>query len=102
MKRFQVTKGSTVCHQIWNYYIKCYSTYKARDCLNGKELTRLVILYKNKFNVCVNWMPCALVFFALSEVNNYIIKLHDVVNAFMESDAPTKDLYVVADEPMSY
>ena len=101
ISRQQLPPGEKVCHQLWNYYIKRCGTYKARDFLNGKQLTKMGTLYKNTFNVCVNWMPCTLIFFALSAALNHIIVLHDVVNAFMESDAPSDDLYVVVDQPMS-
>ena len=69
--------------------------------MNWKQLTTMGTLFKNTFNVCVDWMSCALIFFALSAALNHIIVLHDVVNAFMESDAPSDDLYVVVDQPMS-
>ena len=96
------TPPDAVCvRQVWSYYQKRSGEYKARDCLNGKQLTRQGTLYKNTYAICVNWMPVALMFFATSALKNMIIEAHDVVNAHMESEAPCDNLYTVVDPPMS-
>ena len=101
MPRSQLPHGASVCHQIWSYYIKPNGEYKARDCLNGKQLTRMGTLYSNTFNICVTWIPAALIFFAICAVNNFTIKSYDVVNAFMEADPPCHDLFVIVDQQLS-
>lgn len=72
--RHKLPQGSTGCHQIWSYYIKPNGDYKARDCLNGKKLTRMGTLYRNTYNICVTWMPAAFNFFAICAVNNFSSK----------------------------
>ena len=90
-----------VCHSVWNYYIKGNGEYKARECLNGKQLTRRGTHYNNTYNVCVNWMPVALTFFALVSMGNLLIYLHDVVNSFMEGTPPNDRLWARIDDTMS-
>lgn len=58
-------------------------------------------LYSNTFNICVTWMPAALIFFAICAVNNYIIRAYDIVNAFMEAEPPCNNLYVIVDQQLS-
>lgn len=91
--------GASVCHQIWSY-IKPNGKYKAHDCLNGKQLTRMGTLYSNTFNICVTWMPAALVFFIICAIKNYVIRAYDMVNAFMEAEPPCDSLFVVVDQYM--
>ena len=58
-------------------------------------------LYSNTFNICVTWMPAALIFFATCAINNFVIRAYDVVNAFMEEDPPCDNIFVVVDQQLS-
>ena len=94
----QIPPASYVIHPVWNYVIKKDGTYRACNCMNGKQLTKKGVQFVNTYSTCIE-QPCIHLYFTLCTFLGYTVHSSDVVNAYAHANWQGQEMYVNADDP---
>jgi hypothetical protein len=92
-----VPSSARVVRPIWQYSQKGNGTFKARKCMNGKQLTRMGLTFEHTYAVCME-QHCLRMFVALAAILGFLIEDVDVVNAYAHADAEGPTIFLVTDE----
>jgi hypothetical protein len=81
-----VLRSARVVHLIWQYSQKGNGMFKARKCMNGKQLTRMGLTFEHTYAACME-QHCLRMFMALAAILGFLIEDGDVVNVYAHADA---------------
>jgi hypothetical protein len=95
--RSAVPPSARVVRPIWQYSQKGNSTFKARKCMNGKQLTRMGLTFEHTYAACMD-QHCIRMFVDLAAILGFLIEDGDVVNAYAHADAEGPIIFLVTDE----
>jgi hypothetical protein len=95
-KQHNVPSTAKIVRPIWNYIQKGNGVYKARKCMDGKQLVRMGIKFPNMYATCMEKHFLRL-FMALAAYLGHIIEDGDVVNAYAHAAAEGTQIYIVVD-----
>jgi hypothetical protein len=95
--RKAVPSSARVARPIWQYSQKVNGTFKARKCMNGKQLTRMGLTFEHIYAACME-QHCLRMFVAIAAILGFLIKDGDVVNAYAHADAEGPTIYLVVND----
>jgi hypothetical protein len=95
--RSDVPSSGTVVRPIWTYSQKGCDTFKARECMNGKQLFRMGHSFEHTYAACME-QHCLRLFVAFVAQLGFLIKDGDVVNAYAHADAEGPVIYLIVDD----
>jgi hypothetical protein len=95
--RSAVPSNANIVHPIWNYSQKGQGEYKARKCMDGKQLVRMGAKIGNTYAACVE-QHCLRLFVAFTAYLGNVIEDCDVVNAYVHVPTEGSPIYIVVDE----
>jgi hypothetical protein len=95
--RSALPPSARVVRPIWQYSQKGNGTFKARKCMNGKQLTRMGLTFEHTYAVCME-QHCLHMFVALAAILGFLIEDGDVVNAYAHADAEGPAIFLITDE----
>jgi hypothetical protein len=97
LSRSPVPSSGTVVRPIWNYSQKGCGTFKARTCMNGKQLVRMGHTFEHTYAACME-QHCFHLFIAFTAQLGFLIEDGDVVNAYTHVDAEGPTIYLSVDD----
>jgi hypothetical protein len=92
-----VPSAGTAVRPIWNYFQKGCGTFKARECMNGKQLVRVGHTFEHTYAACME-QHCFRMFIALAAQLGFLIEDCDVINAYAHADAEGPTIYLSVDD----
>jgi hypothetical protein len=95
--RKAVPSSARVVRPIWQYSQKGNGIFKARKCMNGKQLTRMGLTFEHTYAACME-QHCLCMFVAIAAILGFLIEDGNVVNAYAHADAEGPTIYLVVDD----
>jgi hypothetical protein len=100
-KQHNVPSTAKIVRPIWNYSQKGNGVYKARKCMDGKQLLRMGVKFYNTYAACME-QHCLRLFMALAAYLSHIIKDGDVVNAYAHAVTEGTQIYISVEPVYKY
>jgi hypothetical protein len=97
LPRSAVPSSGTVVRPIWNYFQKGCGTFKARECVNGKQLFRMGHTFEHTYAACMEHHLFRL-FIAFAAQLGFLVEDGDVVNVYAHADAEGPTVYLSVDD----
>jgi hypothetical protein len=97
LPRSAVHSSGTVVHLIWNYSQKGSGTFKARECMNRKQLVRMGHTFEHTYTASME-QHCFWLFIAFAAPLGVLIEDGDVVNAYAHKDTEGPTIYLSVDD----
>jgi hypothetical protein len=97
LPRSAVCSSDTVVRSIWNYSQQGCGTFKARECMNGKQLFRMGHTFEHTYAACMEH-HCFRLFIAFAAQLGFLIEDGDVVNEYAHTDAEGPTIYLSVED----
>jgi hypothetical protein len=97
LPRSSVPSSGTAVRPICNYSQKGCGTFKARNCMNGKQLVCMGHTFEHTYAACME-QHCFRLFIAFAAQLGFLIDDGDVVNAYAHADAEGPTIYLSVDD----
>jgi hypothetical protein len=92
-----VPSSGTIVRPIWTFSQKGCDTFKARECMNGKQLVCMGHTFEDTYAPCIE-QHCIRLFVAFTAQLGFLIEDGDMVNVYAHADAEGPTIYLIIDD----